>query len=100
MDYEVNYATLAQAGQRAAMIASDAARPLSQMRLDGVDAAIPGGVSGAVANRIDSMWVDNAKEIKGALDGYSKALTSNAQNYQQIEKAAADAARSFFGSVS
>lgn len=100
MDYEVNYATLAQAGQRAAMIAADAKQPLSQMRLDGVGAAIPGGVSGAVASRVDSMWTENAEEIGTALDFYSKALTSNAKNYQQVETAAAEAATGFFGGVS
>ena len=93
MDYEVNYATLAQAGQRATMIAAEA-RDIIVQRVDA------GGVSGAVASRVDSMWTENAEEIGTALDFYSKALTSNAKNYQQVETAAAEAATGFFGGVS
>lgn len=81
-------------------MAQDAARPLSQMRIDGVGAALPGGVSGSVADRLDRAWCEAAEEIGAGLSFYADAMGSTAANYRAAEAAAAKAASSFFGAGS
>lgn len=99
-DFEVNFAQLAQAGRRGELIAADARGPLRGMRIDGVSAAVPGGTSGAVADRLDSAWVAAARSLETTLDGYASALSTSAENYRAAEKAAADAVTAFFGATS
>lgn len=99
MDYEVDFGILERSGQRAGMVAQDARQPLAAMRIDGVGAAIPGGLSGAVADGVDRAWRAAASEIGSGLDGYASALTATAANYRQAEQQAAEATRAFFGSA-
>lgn len=97
MDYEVDYAVLQVASSRATAIAGAAAAGLAELRIDGVGAAIPGGVSGAVADKLDQSWVGNAAELAEAFDGYAEALTATSANYRDIEDAATDNVTGFFG---
>lgn len=100
MDYEVDFAILEAAASRAGSVAKAAARPLSQMRIDGVGQALPGGVSGGVADRLDRAWVEAAEDISKGLDFYAEAMTSTAANYRAAEAAATEAASAFFGAGS
>lgn len=100
MDYEVDFGTLEAAGRRAGDVAQAARAPLSRMRIDGVGAAIPGGVSGAVADRIDDAWTRAADELGEGLARYAEDMSTTAANYRAAEEAAAEATSSFFGGLS
>lgn len=100
MDYEVDYAVLQIASSRATTIADAAATGLADLRIDGIGAAIPGGVSGAVADRLDASWVGNAAELTTAFEGYAEALTATSANYRHIEDSATDNVTGFFRSSS
>lgn len=99
MDYEVDYATLRATGQRATLIAGAAASSLNGLRLDGVGDAIPGGVSGGVADWLDASWVEAAAELNESLAGYATALESTATNYRLTEESSTNALSNFFGGI-
>lgn len=99
MDYAVDYAALARAGDKAAGLATDIAATLRDMRLDGIAAAVPGGLSAGAAEHVDGKWVSASGELVDALRRHAEALTSTADAYRLAEERAAAAADAFFGGL-
>lgn len=99
VDYEVDFAVLQRAGARAADVAQTASTGLSQMRIRGVGAAIPGGLSGGVADRLDAAWQSNGREISEAISSYAESLAASAENYRAAEQQATESLESFFGGL-
>ncbi|GAA4896113.1 hypothetical protein GCM10025789_12250 [Tessaracoccus lubricantis] len=99
MDYEVDFRALTRAGDKAAGLGADIAATLGGMRLDGVADAVPGGLSGAAANRVDAAWQASSAELVDALEGYAAALTATADSYRLAEERAVASAEAFFGAL-
>lgn len=99
MDYEVDYAQLDRAGQKADGLASDVAATLTGMRLDDVPAAVPGGMTAGAASHVDGQWVESTQQISEALTGYARRMAETAVAYRKIEDTAATAANDFFGAI-
>ncbi len=99
MDYAVDYAALARVGDKANGLASDVAATLRGMRLDGVAAAVPGGLGAGAAEHVDGKWAAASTELVDALRRHADALTATADSYRSAEERAAAAADAFFGSL-
>lgn len=97
MSYEVDYAQLGVAGKRAVDVAESARIDFGQMRINGVGDAIPGGISGAVADALDRSWMATGQAISGNLNTYSTHMIQTAEHYEKAEDSNRFASEQFFG---
>lgn len=99
MDYTVDYAVLARAGEKAQGLSGDMSATMRDMRLHDVPAAVPGSMSASAASHVDAKWVESSEELSALLDKYAESLARTATEYRRIEDAACEAAERFFGSL-
>lgn len=91
MDYEVDHGLLARAGDKAASLAEDLTATLSDMHLDGVAAAVPGGLTASAAERVHRSWTSGSGEVSEACSRYADDVAACADAYRAVEEQAAEA---------
>lgn len=85
MDYQVNYATVAAAATKTGLIQHDAQAAMTLMRLDRIAPAIPGSLSGSIANTIDAAWQKAAQTLDQQAMQYAEKLSGSARDYRAVE---------------